>query len=75
MKKGKSYTELMKSAARKRLEVQESRNFYVDMILDEIIFNSKAKKLNKEIDVALDNRDLKTFYKLSNEYKQLMKHA
>ncbi|MBM6617163.1 IDEAL domain-containing protein [Bacillus suaedaesalsae] len=53
----------------------ETVNVYVQMILDEIIFTARAKKLGIEIDDALDKRDDQLFYRLTNEYNQLMKHA
>ncbi|KAA0547616.1 IDEAL domain-containing protein [Bacillus sp. BGMRC 2118] len=74
MKKRPSYSELMKKEAMKgNKEVTE--NIYVQMIVDEIIFTAKVKKLGIEIDHALDKRDDQLFYKLALEYHELMKHA
>jgi uncharacterized protein YpiB (UPF0302 family) len=75
MKKRPSYSDLMKASAMKRDDETDPVNIYVEMLLDEILFNSKAEKLGNEIDRALDNRDYPSFQRLSGEYKQLMQHA
>lgn len=75
MKKRQSYSELMKKEAMKVKSETEPVNVYVQMILDEIVFTARAKKLGYEIDKALDQRDHQLFYRLATEYSQLMKHA
>jgi uncharacterized protein YpiB (UPF0302 family) len=75
MKKRPSYSDLMKASAMKRVGETDPVNIYVEMLLDEILFNSRVQKLENEIDCALDNRDYLTFQRLSSEYKQLLRQA
>jgi uncharacterized protein YpiB (UPF0302 family) len=57
------------------VERQDER-FVMDMflqrVIDEAVFKLKMEKLLAAIDEALDNRDEKKFYELSQEYKELM---
>jgi uncharacterized protein YpiB (UPF0302 family) len=48
---------------------------YIQMILDEAVFNYKKLKLEEKINEALDRYDKESFQKLSEEYVQLLKYA
>jgi uncharacterized protein YpiB (UPF0302 family) len=71
MKKRNSYSELMKQASMNE-NVSEPVNVYVQMLLDEIIYKAKVNSLGKQIDQALDTRDCELFYKLSNDYNEIL---
>ncbi|MFZ3589773.1 IDEAL domain-containing protein [Bacillus sp. DJP31] len=75
MEKRRSYSDLMKASAMRKTSETEQTNIYVQMMLDEIIFNAKARRLGLEIDHALDTRDLLAFQQLSKEFNSLMRHA
>ncbi len=75
MEKRRSYSDLMKASAMRKSSETEQVNIYVQMIVDEIIFNAKARKLGIDIDHALDTRNSIAFQRLSKEYKTLMRHA
>jgi uncharacterized protein YpiB (UPF0302 family) len=75
MKKGRSYTELMKSGQKNQQSQPEKVNIYVEMLLDEILFIARMNSLKREIDFALDNHDKISFQRLSKEYERHMRHA
>lgn len=57
------------------VERQDERfvmDMFLQMVIDEAVFKLKMEKLLAAIDEALDNRDEKKFYELSQEYKELM---
>lgn len=76
MRNENSYKENMKnSAMRKRKQVDRfMMEVYLQMVIDEAVFNLKEQKLRSAIDFALDNNDREGFYRLSNEYNQLLDH-
>ncbi|WP_040204478.1 IDEAL domain-containing protein [Neobacillus jeddahensis] len=73
--KEKSYTELMKLGAMKRARMKENfvQDLYIDMLLSEIQLTVEKEKLLQKIDSAIDCRDKKTFYLLSNELNKINK--
>jgi uncharacterized protein YpiB (UPF0302 family) len=75
MEKRRSYSDLMKASAMRKSSETEQVNIYVQMIVDEITFNAKARRLEIDIDQALDTRDFLAFQHLSKEYNSLMRHA
>jgi len=46
---------------------------YIQMILDEALFNRKKELLEERINDALDTKNKTVFMKLSKEYKGLRK--
>lgn len=74
MKERKSYTELMKARSSKASE-NYMLGVYVQMVLDEALFNYRKNKLEEKINDALDRLDKEMFLKLSEEYAQLLRYA
>ncbi|MFA8439515.1 IDEAL domain-containing protein [Pueribacillus sp. YX66] len=75
MRNESSYKENMKKSA---MEKQRKDNAFMldlfsQMVIDESILKSKREKLLDLIDDALDKRDEKKFYSLSQQYKEMMK--
>ncbi|WP_246938690.1 IDEAL domain-containing protein [Bacillus pinisoli] len=75
MKEKNSYSDIRKNDTKHNHTNQTDVNIYVQMLLDDILFKSRIKKLIKEIDVALDQRDYSSFQRLSKEYKQLVQSS
>ncbi|WP_110114350.1 IDEAL domain-containing protein [Bacillus sp. CGMCC 1.16541] len=77
MKNEKSYTEMMKSLARKKrtMETISMLDVYIDMIIDESLFKRRKELLEQSIDEALDNRDQQTFRDLAKQYQLLVQSA
>ncbi|MBM7702648.1 IDEAL domain-containing protein [Metabacillus iocasae] len=77
MKNEKSYTEMMKSLARKKRTMDNINmlDVYIDMIIDESLFKRRKELLEQSIDDALDNRDQQTFRDLAKQYKLLIQSA
>ncbi|MBS4188806.1 IDEAL domain-containing protein [Bacillus sp. FJAT-49705] len=71
----KSYTELMKKNAMKKKKLKESYvlDLYIDMLLSEVLLTSEKKKLQKEIDHAIDEGNKNKFNHLSKQYIELTK--
>jgi len=74
MKERKSYTEMMKARSSSASE-NYMLDVYIQMILDEALFNYRKNKLEEKINDALDRLDKEMFYRLSEEYAQLLKYA
>ncbi|NSL52025.1 IDEAL domain-containing protein [Calidifontibacillus erzurumensis] len=55
----------------------DEKNFvldvYIQMIIDEALYNYKKNLLKKQINEALDARDRNQFYHLTEQYKELIK--
>ncbi|MBE4906704.1 IDEAL domain-containing protein [Bacillus luteolus] len=77
MKNEKSYTEIMKTRtiSKKKAEHKTMLDVYIQMILDEALYNRKRDLLEKEINKAIDTRDIPLFMELSKEYRELAKFA
>lgn len=77
MKHEKSYTEMMKSLAHSKrdVDVKKILHIYIDMVIDEAIFLHQKEQLEKKIDHALDMRDKQKFALLSTKYRRLMETA
>ncbi|MDQ0162357.1 IDEAL domain-containing protein [Aeribacillus alveayuensis] len=75
MKERKSYTEIMKARSAKVNAENFMMDVYIQMVLDEAVFNYKKLKLEEKINEALDRYDKESFQKLSEEYVQLLKYA
>ncbi|MCP3742548.1 IDEAL domain-containing protein [Rossellomorea sp. BNER] len=73
MDKKKSYTEMMKACAMTRKSATDlsMMDVYIDMILSEILLNSKKEKLEQKINDALDERNEEDFLVLSHQLKDL----
>ncbi len=71
----KSYTELMKLGAMKRNRLKENfvQDLYIEMLLSEIQLTVEKEKLLREIDLAIDCRDKKSFLHLSGQLKEVNK--
>ncbi|EKN70274.1 hypothetical protein BABA_06296 [Neobacillus bataviensis LMG 21833] len=71
----KSYTELMKLGAMKRNRMKENfvQDLYIDMLLSEIQLKVEKEKLLRKIDMAIDTRDKRSFFLLSNKLKDINK--
>ncbi|MFC0274577.1 IDEAL domain-containing protein [Metabacillus herbersteinensis] len=73
MKNKKSYTEIMKS--RNTMNKEQSENpvldMYIQMILDEALFNRQKALLEEKINDALDRSDRSLFQKLAKQYAKL----
>lgn len=71
----KSYTELMKIGAMKRNKMKENfvQDLYIDMLLSEIQLTIEKEGLLQKIDLAIDQRDKKSFLHLSGELKEINK--
>lgn len=74
MKNEKSYSELVKAhASNKSKTTSTIQELIIEMIIHEAILINKRKKLEQQIDHALDTQNKSLFLQLSNEMKQLMK--
>jgi uncharacterized protein YpiB (UPF0302 family) len=73
--KDKSYSNLMKSGAMNRQNEKEAfvQNLYIEMILGEIQLRAEKEKLQKRIDVAIDQRNKESFMQLSTQLNELNK--
>jgi uncharacterized protein YpiB (UPF0302 family) len=73
--KKSSYTEIMKSRNTMKHVPSEHPvlDMYIQMILDEALFNRKKELLEERIDDALATKNRKLFLELSEEYKVLRK--
>ena len=71
MKNEKSYTELMKTKAQEKRNLRENfiTNMYVQMIIDEALYNFQKEQYIKQIDEAIDNNNKPLFHSLSKEYE------
>ncbi|WP_102347419.1 IDEAL domain-containing protein [Bacillus sp. Marseille-P3661] len=74
MKNKKSYTEQMKARVTElnRNETNFVLNTYIQMIIDESLFNHEKALLQKQIDNALDLKDRELFSELSEQYNKLL---
>jgi uncharacterized protein YpiB (UPF0302 family) len=68
MNNEKSYTEMMKSLARKKSML----DVYIEMVIDESLFKRQKELLETNINTALDLRDEIAFYELSAQYQSLL---
>lgn len=77
MQNDKSYHEKMKEHAMKRLHKNETfvKDIYIQMVIDEALFNSRKNKLEERINKALDTKNYESFLTLSKEYNKLLLHA
>jgi uncharacterized protein YpiB (UPF0302 family) len=77
MKNEKSYTEIMKTRtiSKKKNEQKTMLDVYIQMILDEALYNRKRDLLENQINKAIDTRDIPLFMELSKEYQELAKFA
>ncbi len=59
MNNEKSYTEMMKSLARKKKVIDTVSMFhvYIEMVIDESLFKRQKELLETNINTALDQRD------------------
>jgi uncharacterized protein YpiB (UPF0302 family) len=73
--KKSSYTEIMKSRNTMKNVPSEHPvlDMYIQMVLDEALFNRKKALLEERINDALDTKNKTVFMKLSKEYKVLRK--
>lgn len=73
MDKKKTYSEMMKACAMSRKTATDMTltEIYVDMILNELNLVNQKRKLQEELDSALDQRDKKKFMALSLQLKKL----
>ncbi len=73
--KENSNTELIKSNALKQKKLKEGYmlDLYIEMFLAEIMLKAEKEKLLNKIDLAIDQRNRKSFMELSNQYKELTK--
>ncbi|KKI93535.1 hypothetical protein WQ54_02670 [Bacillus sp. SA1-12] len=73
--KKSSYTEIMKSRNSMKNVPSEHPvlDMYIQMVLDEALFNRKRFLLEERINDALDTKNETLFMKLSKEYKVLRK--
>ena len=73
--KDHSYTGLTKSNAMNKKKLKEGYmlDLYIEMFLAEIILKAEKEKLINKIDIAIDERNQKSFMELSNQYKELSK--
>ncbi|TYR79570.1 IDEAL domain-containing protein [Priestia megaterium] len=74
MNNEKSYTEMMKSLARKKkvIDTVSMLDVYIDMIIDDSLFKRKKELLEQHINDALDERNESAFYELSIQYQSLL---
>ncbi|MGD6965377.1 IDEAL domain-containing protein [Rossellomorea vietnamensis] len=74
MDKKKTYSEMMKACAMSRKTATDMTltEIYVDMILNELNLVNQKRKLQEELDSALDQRDKKKFMALSLQLKKLI---
>lgn len=71
--KKSSYTEIMKSRNMKNVPSEQPvLDMYIQMILDEALFNRKKALLEERINDALDTKNKTVFMKLSKEYKDFV---
>ncbi|WP_409253378.1 IDEAL domain-containing protein [Bacillus sp. SCS-153A] len=73
MDKKRTSSELMKANANSRKTATEMtlNEIYVDMVLNEISLMNQKRKLQAELDCALDQRDKRKFMTLSLQLKNL----
>nr|WP_226529514.1 IDEAL domain-containing protein [Metabacillus niabensis] len=72
--KKSSYTEIMKSRNTKNVPSEQPvLDMYIQMILDEALFNRKKALLEERINDALDTKNKAEFMKLSDEYRGMRK--
>ncbi len=76
MRHENSYKENMKKSAveQQRKEDAFMLQIFSQMVIDESVLKARRKQLMKAIDDALDHRHEEQFYKLSEQYKELLKH-
>ncbi|MFI8656740.1 IDEAL domain-containing protein [Priestia megaterium] len=74
MNNEKSYTEMMKSLARKKkvIDTVSMLDVYIEMVIDESLFKRQKELLETNINTALDQRDEIVFYELSAQYQSLL---
>ncbi|AXI27515.1 IDEAL domain-containing protein [Priestia aryabhattai] len=74
MNNEKSYTEMMKSLARKKkvIDTVSMLDVYIEMVIDESLFKRQKELLETNINTALDQRDETAFYELSAQYQSLI---
>jgi len=70
-----SYSELMKSGAKKRNRSKENyvQDLYIDMLLSEIQLKMEKERILRKIDSAIDRRDKKSFLSFSKELNEINK--
>jgi uncharacterized protein YpiB (UPF0302 family) len=73
--KDNSYTNLMKTSAMNRQNAKEAfiQNLYIEMILGEILLMAEKERLQRKIDLAIDQRNKESFLELSQQLKELTK--
>lgn len=73
--KDNSYTNLMKTSAMNRQNAKEAfiQNLYIEMILGEIQLQAEKEKLQRKIDMAIDQRNKERFLELSKQLNELNK--
>ncbi|KAA6453418.1 IDEAL domain-containing protein [Bacillus swezeyi] len=77
MKEKKSYAELMKSRNTQKVKELDVTimNIYIQMVLDESLFQRRLNMLSDKINEALDKGDKQSFLELSREYTAMKLHA
>ncbi|WP_017754299.1 IDEAL domain-containing protein [Calidifontibacillus oryziterrae] len=77
MKNRKSYTEHMKNKATElnNKEVSFVLDLYIQMVIDEALYNYKKNLLEKQINDALDSKDQEKFYEVAAKYNSLIRHV
>ena len=74
MKNEKSYSELVKAHSTKKAKTATTiQELLIEMIIHESILIRKRKKLEQQIDDALDTKNKPLFLQLSAEMNQLLK--
>jgi uncharacterized protein YpiB (UPF0302 family) len=73
--KDKSYSNSMKTGAANHMNEKEVfvQNLYIEMILGEIQLRTEKEKLQKRIDLAIDQRNKESFMQLSKQLNELNK--
>ncbi|MEC0166753.1 IDEAL domain-containing protein [Bacillus cereus] len=73
MKEKKSYTELMKSRNTQKANEFDvtMADIYIQMVLDESLYNRRLAMLTDQINKALDEKEKEAFPTLSKEYAAL----
>ncbi|WP_409291761.1 IDEAL domain-containing protein [Peribacillus sp. SCS-37] len=74
MSKKNSYSDLMKRTVmdRNKNHMSYMQNLFIDMLLNEVTLTHSLKRLEREIDQALDDRNEILFRSLSAKRKELV---
>lgn len=73
MNNEKSYSELVKAHANKKGKAAAMQDILIEMIINESILEYQRRKLEKQIDDALDQKNKRLFLQLSTKMNSLLK--